>query len=48
MQGGPVGWYCAVGHRFNLLVSIRMTVPRDSQAAFGRQGDEAGHVGEGR
>jgi len=48
MQGRPVGLYCAVGHRFDPLVSIRKTAPRDSQAAFDQRGDEAGHVVEGR
>jgi len=48
MQGGAVGLYCAIGHRFDLRVSIRMTVPGGSQAAFDPGGDEAGRVGEVR
>ena len=34
MPGAPVGLYCAVVARFDLLVSMRMTAARETQAAF--------------
>ena len=34
MPDGAVGWYCAVGYRFGLLVSTRTLAARESQAVI--------------
>jgi hypothetical protein len=34
MPHGAVGWYCAVGNRFGLLVSKRTLAARESQAVL--------------
>jgi len=42
MPGGAVGLYCAVGHRFNLLVSTRTIATRESQAVFNQWAERQG------
>ena len=39
MPGTAVGWYCAVGWWFELLVSTCMTAARESQAVLNQRAE---------